>query len=245
MWPSLIYAEISPFLKIISYFLTKDKRSFSCKNKKTAFYRREGADAYGKQDLRLCAGIHPRAKRGQPARRHAGVWRERKNIVVEKLSGKDFCRPRCLRPVRSLKEGYVPAVKSIDRLGRNYNFEGNRRFFVFFKYFVTKSILFVPPYRKVFFFKTGLIFGKNEPIYGMEAFDIKQGRKVYLTIGEDTVIQVFTNSAVRAAVRAHRETTVPRGELPERSGEARPGCVPDQPPEKMKKASKRSKVSPG
>ena len=40
--------------------------------------------------------------------------------IVEKLSGIDFCRPRYLRLVRSLQEGDVLEVKSIDRLGRNY-----------------------------------------------------------------------------------------------------------------------------
>lgn len=43
-----------------------------------------------------------------------------KNIVVEKQSGKDFCRPRYAALVRRLKPGDVLVVKSIDRLGRNY-----------------------------------------------------------------------------------------------------------------------------
>lgn len=43
-----------------------------------------------------------------------------KNIVIEKLSGKDFQRPRYRRLVRNLQEGDVLALKSIDRLGRNY-----------------------------------------------------------------------------------------------------------------------------
>lgn len=42
------------------------------------------------------------------------------NIIVEKLSGKDFQRPRYQRLVKSLKSGDVLVVKSIDRLGRNY-----------------------------------------------------------------------------------------------------------------------------
>ena len=53
------------------------------------------------------------------AMREFGV--EEQNIVVEKLSGKDFQRPRYQRLVRSLKPGDVLVVKSIDRLGRNYN----------------------------------------------------------------------------------------------------------------------------
>ena len=53
------------------------------------------------------------------AMREFGV--EDENIVVEKVSGKDFRRPRYQRLVRSLKPGDVLVVKSIDRLGRNYN----------------------------------------------------------------------------------------------------------------------------
>ena len=46
---------------------------------------------------------------------------EEQNIIVEKLSGKDFSsRPRYQSLVRSLKPGDVLVVKSIDRLGRNY-----------------------------------------------------------------------------------------------------------------------------
>ena len=53
------------------------------------------------------------------AMREFGV--EEQNIIVEKLSGKDFCRPQYLHLVKSLREGDVLVVKSIDRLGRNYN----------------------------------------------------------------------------------------------------------------------------
>ena len=53
------------------------------------------------------------------AMREFGVDAE--NIIVEKLSGKDFHRPRYQRLVKSLQPGDVLVVKSIDRLGRNYN----------------------------------------------------------------------------------------------------------------------------
>ena len=52
------------------------------------------------------------------AMREFGV--EEANIIVEKLSGKDFRRPRYQRLVRSLQPEDVLVVKSIDRLGRNY-----------------------------------------------------------------------------------------------------------------------------
>ena len=53
------------------------------------------------------------------AMREFGV--EEENIIVEKLSGKDFRRPRCQSLVRTLKPGDVLVVKSIDRLGQNYD----------------------------------------------------------------------------------------------------------------------------
>lgn len=52
------------------------------------------------------------------AMRAFGVPEE--NIVVEKLSGKDFKRPHYRRLVRTLRPEDVLVVKSIDRLGRNY-----------------------------------------------------------------------------------------------------------------------------
>ena len=43
-----------------------------------------------------------------------------KNIFMDKQSGKDFNRPSYKRVMRLLKPGDVLVVKSIDRLGRNY-----------------------------------------------------------------------------------------------------------------------------
>ena len=43
----------------------------------------------------------------------------KKQIFMDKLSGKDFNRPQYKRLLRRLKPGDVLAVKSIDRLGRN------------------------------------------------------------------------------------------------------------------------------
>ena len=45
---------------------------------------------------------------------------ELKNLYADKQSGKDFKRPQYLRLVKKLKAGDVLFVKSIDRLGRNY-----------------------------------------------------------------------------------------------------------------------------
>jgi DNA invertase Pin-like site-specific DNA recombinase len=48
-----------------------------------------------------------------------GVKRER--IYVDKMSGKDFNRPGYQKLVRRLKSGDTLVIKSIDRLGRNYD----------------------------------------------------------------------------------------------------------------------------
>ena len=45
----------------------------------------------------------------------------RKNIYVDKVSGKNFGRPQYNRLVKKLKKGDVLIVLSIDRLGRNYD----------------------------------------------------------------------------------------------------------------------------
>lgn len=53
------------------------------------------------------------------AMRAFGVPEE--NIVIEKQSGKDFRRPRYQRLIGALRQADVLVVKSIDRLGRNYD----------------------------------------------------------------------------------------------------------------------------
>ena len=45
---------------------------------------------------------------------------KRQNIVIDKLSGKDFNRPKYKRLIKKLKEGDILFVSSLDRLGRNY-----------------------------------------------------------------------------------------------------------------------------
>lgn len=44
-----------------------------------------------------------------------------KNVFMDKQSGKDFNRPEYQRMVRRLRKDDILYVKSIDRLGRNYN----------------------------------------------------------------------------------------------------------------------------
>lgn len=45
----------------------------------------------------------------------------RNQIVVEKQSGKDFERPIYRRLIKRMKPGDTLVIKSIDRLGRNYD----------------------------------------------------------------------------------------------------------------------------
>ena len=42
------------------------------------------------------------------------------NIFLDKLSGKDFNRPRYKKLIKRLKKGDILVIKSIDRLGRDY-----------------------------------------------------------------------------------------------------------------------------
>ncbi len=44
-----------------------------------------------------------------------------KHIYIDKFSGKDFKRPYYKRMVKRLKAGDLLYIKSIDRLGRNYD----------------------------------------------------------------------------------------------------------------------------
>ena len=53
------------------------------------------------------------------AMREAGV--DERNIFLDKQSGKDFERPGWRRLLKKLKPGDTLIVKSIDRLGRNYD----------------------------------------------------------------------------------------------------------------------------
>lgn len=46
---------------------------------------------------------------------------QKRNIYVDKQSGKDFQRPAYLRMIKRLKQGDVLIIKSIDRLGRDYH----------------------------------------------------------------------------------------------------------------------------
>ena len=57
--------------------------------------------------------------RQMSAMQKAGLEKER--IYIDKLSGKDFNRPRYQRLIKRLAAGDELYIKSIDRLGRNYD----------------------------------------------------------------------------------------------------------------------------
>lgn len=46
---------------------------------------------------------------------------KKQNIYIDKITGKGFDRPQYCRMVKKLKAGDIVVIKSIDRLGRNYN----------------------------------------------------------------------------------------------------------------------------
>lgn len=46
---------------------------------------------------------------------------DKQNVFVEKQSGKDFNRPQYKKLLRKIKAGDTLVIKSIDRLGRNYD----------------------------------------------------------------------------------------------------------------------------
>lgn len=46
---------------------------------------------------------------------------QERNIYVDKMSGKDFERPQYKKLMRKVKAGDLIVIKSIDRLGRNYD----------------------------------------------------------------------------------------------------------------------------
>ena len=46
---------------------------------------------------------------------------DERNVFIEKQSGKDFNRPQYKKLLRELKAGDTLVIKSIDRLGRNYD----------------------------------------------------------------------------------------------------------------------------
>lgn len=67
--------------------------------------------------------IRVSAKDQSPERQFLAMQEQQikqENIYLDKMSGKSFERPQYLQLLKSLKKGDVLVIKSIDRLGRNY-----------------------------------------------------------------------------------------------------------------------------
>jgi len=66
-----------------------------------------------------CSSLHQNEDRQVIALQQFGI--PTKNIVVEKQSGKNFKRPLYQKLIKNLKPVDTLVIKSIDRLGRNYD----------------------------------------------------------------------------------------------------------------------------
>lgn len=102
-----------------------------------------------------------------------------KNLYVEKISGKDFDRPQYQRLLKKLEEEDVLYVKSIDRLGRNYEdiIEQWR--------FITKEI------------------GADIVVLDMPLLDTRKGKDLVGTLIADIVLQLlsFVAQSERESIR--------------------------------------------
>ena len=111
------------------------------------------------------------------AMREAGV--PSKKIYIDKQSGKDFDRPQYKRMLRALKKDAVLYIKSIDRLGRNYEeiIEQWRT--------ITKEI------------------GADIVVLDMPLLDTRRGKDLMGTFVSDIVLQVlsFVAENERNAIR--------------------------------------------
>lgn len=93
---------------------------------------------------------------------------DEKKIFIEKQSGKDFNRPEYKRLLRKLKAGDTLVIKSIDRLGRNYD-EIIEQWRI-----ITKEI------------KAAIV------VLDMPLLDTRQGRDLTSTLIADIVLQLLS-----------------------------------------------------
>ena len=102
-----------------------------------------------------------------------------KNLYVEKISGKDFDRPEYKRLLRNIRRDDVLYVKSIDRLGRNYEdiIEQWR--------YITKEI------------------GADIVVIDMPLLDTRKGKDLVGTLIADIVLQLlsFVAQSERESIR--------------------------------------------
>ncbi len=93
---------------------------------------------------------------------------EKKNIYIDKLSGKDFNRPAYKKLIKKLKSGDLLYILSIDRLGRNYE-EIQNQWRV-----LTKEI------------------GADICVMDMPLLDTRQGKDLMGTFIADLVLQILS-----------------------------------------------------
>lgn len=95
----------------------------------------------------------------------------KKNIFMDKISGKDFDRPKYRKMLQCLDRGSLVYVKSIDRLGRNYQeiIEEWRH--------ITKNI------------------GADIVVLDMPLLDTRRGKNLMGTFLSDVVLQVLSFAA--------------------------------------------------
>ena len=93
---------------------------------------------------------------------------EVKNVFLDKQSGKDFDRPNYKRLLRKLKSGDTLVIKSIDRLGRNYEE-------------ILEQWKIITKERKIFIV-----------VLDMPLLDTRQGRDLTGTLIADIVLQLLS-----------------------------------------------------
>lgn len=78
----------------------------------------------GNRSYRIFGYVRVSTKEQNEARQLAAMQNQgvpKKNIYVDKQSGKDFQRPQYARLMAAVRPGDIVIVKSIDRFGRNYS----------------------------------------------------------------------------------------------------------------------------
>lgn len=93
---------------------------------------------------------------------------ESQNLFIDKVSGKDFCRPNYLALMQIIKENDVIVVKSIDRLGRKYED-------------ILKQWRYLTKEKKV-----------NIVVLDMPLLDTRKGRDLIGTLISDIVLQLLS-----------------------------------------------------
>jgi len=102
------------------------------------------------------------------------------NIFMDKQSGKDFQRPQYKKLVRRIKKGDLLYIKSIDRLGRNYEEIQNQW------HILTKEK------------------GADIVVLDMPLLDTRRGKDLVGTFLSDIVLQVLSFVAENERVNIHQ-----------------------------------------